>query len=695
LFASFLAGRSYSQNSLVCFPSAVPTIVHSEGLAERVGDIVLSCSGGTPGATFSGNLMVFLSVNVTNKLSTINTVDAELLVNTGGGNLPSGVAAQLTGASAIAFNGFSIILPASGSVTLVVTNLRGDANQLTAPLLPITAFVSFASPSNPAVSTNQFTVAIAQPGLLRSSSSNGINCTGSPLPSMINLANLLTKTRFFSTRMTEAFPTSFQPKDTFSDTGTRVMVQYSGFPAAARLFVPDFIAGSSAVTPTAGGDLGVQASGGQYAPSVSGSLLLIRVTGADQNGAGGTLAFPIPGMGTTTFTSATEIPMTKGAGSVVYEVVDANPAVQESAQFPTFVGLPPTGGATAVANASLTFAPRSMVDVASGDPVPRFVNATPQSDCAALGDCDASYFPHLVVDAPALDFISPVGGGNLFKYVRILNQGAGLMNWTATITYQNGSGWLIADPASGVNNSSLFVKAYPGTLAAGTYKAEITVDAGPLVGSTTLPVTLTISTGLTIPMIAAVENAASFQPGPVVAGSLAIIKGSNLLGKHVTVTFNNVPSTLISVSPTQIKLLVPSQVAFLQSAQMVVIVDEQSAAKTVPLAIVAPGIFSGGVLNQDNTRNGASNPAVPGSAIQILATGLASARSGVISARLGNLVITSLNAAGPSPTQPGVQQVRLTIPHNLVGTTTSLSVCAVAADPNQPVCSPPVTVYLK
>ncbi len=41
-----------------------------------------------------------------------------------------------------------------------------------------------------------------------------------------------------------------------ADTGTRIIVQYSGFPAGAQLFVPTVVAGSDATQPTAGGDLG-------------------------------------------------------------------------------------------------------------------------------------------------------------------------------------------------------------------------------------------------------------------------------------------------------------------------------------------------------------------------------------------------------------------------------------------------------
>jgi hypothetical protein len=116
----------------------------------------------------------------------------------------------------------------------------------------------------------------------------------------------------------------------------------------------------------------VAASGGQYAPSAAGSLLVIRVTGADENGAGGTLAFPIPGAGTTAFTSASEVTLVGGAGNVVFEVVDSNSSIRESAQFPTFVGvLPSSGGGTVVADAKVSFAPLSSVNVVFTALVPR------------------------------------------------------------------------------------------------------------------------------------------------------------------------------------------------------------------------------------------------------------------------------------------------------------------------------------
>jgi uncharacterized protein (TIGR03437 family) len=550
------------------------------------------------------------------------------------------------------------------------------------------------------VTNSQVTVAIPQIGLLATFSSNGVRCAVSPLPGIINLGNLFSKaTIFFSTRVTEGFVGAFLTKDAFSDTGTRIMVRYSNFPSGARLFVPDFVAGSSAITQTAGGDLGLAASGGQYAPSAAGSLLLIRVTGVDSNGAGGALAFPVPGMGTTSFNSASEVALANGAGNAVYEVVDSNPHVQESAQFPTLLGLAPFGnGAATVADTTVSFAPLSTVDVAAMAPIPRFADMTPPSDCSAVGDCNAAYFPKLNVDATPLAFSAQANALLQTQYVRVHNDGGSQLNWTATVIYQTGSGWLTVDPASGADNATIRVDAHPDKVPPGTYQATVTVDAGPMAGSRSIPVTFTVTSGSTPagPTVSAIVNAASFQTGPLVAGSLATITGTGLTGSNVGVTFDGSPAKLLYTSSTQINLQVPSEIAGKTSAQAIMMVDGKSSApQTVALAVAAPEIFGGGVLNQDNTLNSVSNPASLGSVIQIFATGLISPTSGMITASIQGREIDMPKYGGPAPGIPGVQQVNILIPADLAATASQLMVCALGSDPNQRVCSAPVSVFLK
>ena len=89
-----------------------------------MGDILINCTGGTPGGVVGGNLTVFLSVNVTNKL-TNNFTDVQMTVDTGSGPVAANVAAQPFGANAVVFNGLSFVLSVSGQANLRIGNLRG------------------------------------------------------------------------------------------------------------------------------------------------------------------------------------------------------------------------------------------------------------------------------------------------------------------------------------------------------------------------------------------------------------------------------------------------------------------------------------------------------------------------------------------------------------------------------------------
>src|SRR5690348_911661 len=79
-----------------CAVTAVPTQVRAEGLAERMGDIILQCSGSNPGAVLTGNLSVFLPVSVTNRLDANSNIthDAVLSVDYGSGYVPTGIGGQ-------------------------------------------------------------------------------------------------------------------------------------------------------------------------------------------------------------------------------------------------------------------------------------------------------------------------------------------------------------------------------------------------------------------------------------------------------------------------------------------------------------------------------------------------------------------------------------------------------------------------
>ncbi len=712
LISGLSAVFAQSNVDVGCFATAVPPVVRGEGITERVGDIVLECKGGSPNARITGNLSVFLNVNVTNRLAGNSVLGIVLTADNGSGPQPIVVPALLTSPSILMFNNVSFTLSPTGTVTLRLANVRAAANQLNlVPGTIIYAFLGFNSASLVNFSSTQFKVGTPLPSLYVGLSSRLVCApSGSPLPSTVSFSSFINSRAIFNTtRVTEGFGDAFAPLSHWAslnaDTGTRILVRYGGFPAGAQLYVPDLVAGSDALQPTAGGDFGPPPSGGQYRPTANGTLLLARVPSADSNGGGGVPVYtPGPvGSGAAAFDSVSPVTINGGSGYAVYEVVDANPGVQESAQFPTFLGLQPSGGGQAVTTTEDVFiAPVSNINTAHPSaPIPRFQMVVPGPDCTIVGDCGANYFPLLHVDvSQPLQFTAKAGGIYQVGYLRVLNDGGGLLRWSIAVNYQNGSGWLQLYPSDGIGNTTVRVDAHPENLAPGTYQATLTIEAGPVAGTRTVPVTLVVTPGTPVPpqaqppSVTAVVNAASFAAGAVTPGSLATIVGSKLAGTAVKVLFDEMPAKLLYTSDAQINLMVPDELAARPSASMVVTVDGvSSAARTVMLAPFTPAIFPGAVLNQDYSVNNAAAPAHPGDVIQIFATGLSG--TGTITARINGSPVNVPYYAGPAPGLDGVQQVDLLLPGDLAGVSAEVAVCgASASKPEQTLCSASAKVVL-
>src|SRR5437016_14387823 len=98
VFQALAVGSLFSQTLPVsgrCVVTSVPSQVRAEGLTERIGDIILQCSGSNPGAVLSGNLSIFLPVGITNRVDSNSsnlTHDAILSVDFGSGFVPTGIA---------------------------------------------------------------------------------------------------------------------------------------------------------------------------------------------------------------------------------------------------------------------------------------------------------------------------------------------------------------------------------------------------------------------------------------------------------------------------------------------------------------------------------------------------------------------------------------------------------------------------
>ncbi len=282
----------------------------------------------------------------------------------------------------------------------------------------------------------------------------------------------------------------------------------------------------------------------------------------------------------------------------------------------------------------------------------------------------------------------------------VSNQRSGTLDWSATVTYATGSGWLVLSQTSGLDSANIGVFADVGALSPGSYQATVLIDAGPMAGSQSIPITLTVTAATAPPaapssvMVNSITDAADFHSGPVVPGSLASVFGANLGGQNVVVTFDGTAAHLLYSGATQINLQIPSSLTGHTSSQMVVIVDgSTSAPVTVQLTAIAPALFTPGILNQDSSVNKSSNPAAAGSVLQVFGTGMPDS-GGTVLVTIGTHANIVPSYAGAAPGLPGIEQVNVAVPPGLGTSTANLTICVTGAG-NQRYCSQPEAVALR
>jgi uncharacterized protein (TIGR03437 family) len=701
---AFFTSAAFGQQPSCTVASTLPT-VHAEGLAEQIGDLTVSCSGGA--GTVTTLLIVTLNANITNRVD----ADGNLSNITIAGAATSLTPPVLNSARTVLFN--SVQLPGaaaaftiSGVRVAVPTVTGGTATTLLA------ASVSATLLKFPAQATSVATIAT---GLLSSVLNFGVPCLGSPAPASVDFPGLLAAGTVSSTlRITEGSSSAFAAKSPTADFGVRVLAMISGYGSNATVYVPDVIVGNRGTGPTSAGTFGAVQNSGVYTPGL-GQLLLARVIGADANGAGGTLATAIPAV-STTFSSVTQLSLVNGAASVTYEVLDANAGVIDSAQVPVFVVVPASSCSTSIQNTLVArLAPVSTASQPTqADPIPRFIATTPASDCTFLGDCSASYFPTLQVTPASIVLNSSLFGQPQTSFIAAGNAGSGQLTFNVSTTYQTAANltvanWLTVTPTSGtvgatagINSAAIKLTADPSVLlVAGTYQATVTITAG---SAGTTAVVVTFNVGGAGVVIQSIVNAANSLPGPVTAGSFAAMYGVNLVAKNtVAVTFNGFPAIVsfdgqpTATSPSQINVLVPAALGSAAVAGVVATIDgvvsNTFAVKLVPNA---PGVFNPGILNQDNSVNLAASPASRGDVVQVFLTGLATPVTLPLTVNIGTTPITGpqISYAGVVASIPGLEQINVQVPPLLSfsGNSAPLSVCV--PDASGPVCSAPVNLYL-
>jgi uncharacterized protein (TIGR03437 family) len=620
-------------------------------------------------------MFISLNTNITNRLDANGQPIGISVTGASVGSL------SLTSPTTLVINALNYTA-AAGPTTVSFSGIVAAVAPLVMGSTPGIVSATVAGAGAQFLSGQSLPLALSAPTLLSSLVNNGVPCNGSPLPATLDFPTFVSSTNASEIRVTEASRASFLAKTAASDTGTRIGIKISGY-GTARAFVPDAIVGNSGTVVTAAGAFSSSPNGGTYTPN-AGQLLLVRVNGPTAAGAGGTLAFTTP-TSVTTFTSVSEVPLSAGSGTVFYEVVDSNPAVQESAHIPVFVVIPQTScPSTLTPTLTAQLAPVSSVTTATAtDPIPRFVPVVPALDCSVLSDCTSPYFPNLTVNTSPIALTGSSLGNSQSAFVAVGNTGSGILTFTTSVTYPSGAptGWLTVTPATGSNNVTAQVIANPSSLQPGTYTATVNFSAAPY-GSASVPVTFTVGqVGVTIQNVG---NAASFQYGSVAPGSYAVIFGLNLAGSNLSVTFNGIAATVTYSGATQINVIVPPSLFGQQGAAVVVSAGGVTSNPfNVSLVANAPGIFTPGIINvADGTVNGASHPAARGAYISIYLTGLATPVAGA-TVNIGNL--TGLIPQYQGSSVQGFDQINILVPTGLTVPPNSVpvQVCVQQACSNQ------------
>jgi len=403
---------------VACTATAVPPVVRAEGIAELVGDIVLTCVG-TPGANeapslyLKTNVSVSLNVNITNNIDFgegSDVSDAVLIINENNCTQPSALGATYGGGACstpspqfqdpqygilrdvnrlewdevdFPFPGATVGGGAPSfplTTTVRVNSIRANASQLgvpdaaTFPSTQITAFVSITGPTNIPVTNNVLNVAVPILGLIVKPGDpvSGLQCIDGDEHTSINLEE-----GFATAFKTIGFPT-FTPGNTQTESGYYAPDSNNGAGASqATRFILTFYNIPSGVTVTVPKEIDhadFLVDGGGAAipnPNITGDeLKLVLITGVDSDGAG---IGDDAGDG--------EVSLSSGFGVAVYEVRDADPFRIENCdveiwfdwETDTENDLPAVGSG----QMSASFAPLSTVFVADdGAPEPRFLDTS-------------------------------------------------------------------------------------------------------------------------------------------------------------------------------------------------------------------------------------------------------------------------------------------------------------------------------
>lgn len=492
-----------------------PTI-RDGGLTELVGQVQLTCSGGS-GDPITTNIQIFMSpTQVTNRVKAGTAAecptgiacvtDAVLQVQNSAGTvtgnivglLQSNLAAGDTPASrnSILFPG--ITLPQGTTTTIRISNVRVVAPPVSNIAIPtqVFEFVS-TNPTTIPISPATNTVAFVQPGMQFAAKALDGQAAASLSFTQCVSQNASIKTIDFLAKFTEVFPGAFKTQDTapFSETGpvstvtpvaltaiggttapsnvattgTELLVRFSNIPAGVRIFVTD--------TPV------LPATPDNFITGPAISALLQDTSGASASLSVASFSSSTNSTNSIAATSAHEVAISSGSGAATWMITQNTPVAgvaQKNISFGvavvftanTSAGLPGLTGSTP-GSVSGTFAPVSTVDfaaTASTAPIPRFRDNPTGASVFSIVPCVTNLlFPFITNQAGfdtgiALVNTSLDNAGNKLPFNTATQHG------TCTVNYFNGT---TTAPAPQVT---------PDIVAGGTF--AFTLQGGGVPGST-------------------------------------------------------------------------------------------------------------------------------------------------------------------------------------------------------------------
>ena len=392
----------------------------------------------------------------------------------------------------------------------------------------------------------------------------------------------------------------------------------------------------------------------------------------------------------------------------------------------------PTSG-TATGTITASVAQNSLsVGTYTSNIVLTFLNASPSTITIPVS-LTVTAAQTVTVSANTLSFSYQLGAATpATQTITVTSTGSSSV--PVTVTSTSTPAWLTVSPSSGsaglsVSPLVLTASVLPSVLTtAGTLNGTITITPQGQ-SPVTVAVTLTV-TGSPAPQLVSISNAASGGFGVIAPGELITIKGSNLgpavpatfsIGgggtlsstlSGVQVMFDTIAGTPIYVSPTQVNVIVPYEIAGRATTNVTVVYNNQvSAGIPQNVANQAPGIFTdsstgvgqASVLNFNGVLNGPASglvingtnvpttPAAQGSGIAVFMTGggqtsplsttgtitpvgttLYNLPAGSVKATIGG-VNAPVQFAGAAPGEvTGVIQVNLQVPTGITGSALQL-----------------------